>query len=65
MEGTIAFGNFNINFERLFRAGINTVAGDTYYGAKCGNITCYNRNLTIAEIQQNFNATRGRYGIWV
>jgi hypothetical protein len=25
----------------------------------------YNRNLTISEIAQNFEATRGRYGIWV
>jgi hypothetical protein len=24
----------------------------------------YNRALTQAEITQNFNALRGRYGIW-
>jgi hypothetical protein len=31
-----------------------------------GNISCaciYNRALSIQEVQQNFNATRGRYGI--
>ena len=27
------------------------------------NVMIYNRSLTDAEIQQNFNATRGRYGI--
>jgi hypothetical protein len=25
----------------------------------------YNRVLTPTEIKQNFEATRGRYGIWV
>jgi hypothetical protein len=63
MEGAIAFGNFNINFERLFRAGITSAGGDSYYGARCGNIASYNRNLTIAEIQQNFNATKSRFGL--
>ena len=27
------------------------------------NVQAYNRALTAAEIQQNFNATRGRFGI--
>jgi hypothetical protein len=30
---------------------------------KWWNITAYNRALSAAEISQNFNATRGRYGI--
>jgi hypothetical protein len=25
----------------------------------------YNRRLTEQELKTNFNATRGRYGIWV
>ncbi len=29
----------------------------------CSSIKIYNRALTAAEIQQNFNTTRGRYGI--
>lgn len=28
-----------------------------------GAVKVYNKTLTISEIQQNFNATRGRYGI--
>lgn len=36
------------------------------WGVSQSNVYCarvYNRALTAAEIQQNFNATRGRYGI--
>jgi hypothetical protein len=34
-----------------------------YINAKIANIQLYNRALSAAEISQNFNATRGRYGI--
>jgi hypothetical protein len=34
-----------------------------YYSGNCSNAQIYNRALTAAEIQQNFQATRGRYGI--
>jgi len=37
-------------------------AGHQYTG-KMGAVLLYNRMLTAAEIQQNFNATRGRFGI--
>jgi len=33
--------------------------GNVYYG----NVNIYNRELTTAEIKQNFNALRGRYSI--
>jgi hypothetical protein len=36
---------------------------DTYTPATISIISFYNRALTAAEIQQNFQATRGRYGI--
>ena len=45
-----------------FRIGLNT---DGTWGAS-GNISAvkvYNRALTASEIQQNFNATRSRFGI--
>lgn len=38
-----------------------TYAG--YMNGKFSNVTQYNRALTPLEIQQNFNALRGRYGI--
>lgn len=40
--------------------------GDGYVSGFLGNIydcKIYNRALTLQEIQQNFNATRGRFGI--
>ena len=34
-----------------------------YFGGNIGNCKVYNRALTAAEVAQNFNATRSRYGI--
>jgi hypothetical protein len=34
-----------------------------YFAGSISNVSIYNRALTAAEIQQNFNATRSRYGI--
>jgi hypothetical protein len=35
----------------------------TYHNGRMSNLRLYNRALTAAEIQQNFNATRSRYSI--
>ncbi len=49
---------------RLTRIGLNWQGGwGTYYNMKIGAVHIYNRSLTAAEIQQNFNALRGRFGI--
>ena len=40
----------------------NRSAGQTWKG-NASNVQAYNRALTAQEIQQNFNATRSRYGI--
>ena len=34
-----------------------------YSNCQIANLLCYNRELSAAEIKQNFNATRGRFGI--
>jgi hypothetical protein len=34
-----------------------------WYNGNIGNVKVYNRALSAAEVQQNFEATRGRYGI--
>jgi hypothetical protein len=34
-----------------------------YYSGKISNVSIYNRALTASEVLQNYNATRGRYGI--
>ena len=36
---------------------------ETYSNIITAQVSIYNRALTASEIQQNFNATRGRYGI--
>ena len=36
---------------------------DLFYNQNIASIKIYNRALTAAEIQQNFNALRGRFGI--
>ena len=43
---------------------IGNYAGSAYwYQGLISNISMYNRALTSAEVKQNFNALRGRYGI--
>ena len=37
--------------------------GIRYANTKSGNVSFYNRALSAAEVQQNFNALRSRYGI--
>jgi hypothetical protein len=37
--------------------------GAEFWNGTIANVTVYNRALTAAEIQQNFNALRGRFGI--
>jgi hypothetical protein len=34
-----------------------------YYSGNIASVKIYNRELSAAEISQNFNATRGRYGV--
>ena len=37
--------------------------GDEVWDGDISSISIYNRSLTAAEVQQNFNALRGRFGI--
>ena len=39
------------------------VRGGQYFDGRISNAKTYNRALSAAEISQNFNASRGRYGI--
>ena len=41
--------------------GTNTLGN--YFDGKISNVKMYNKTLTVSEIQQNFNAYRGRYEI--
>ena len=47
-----------------FIIGCRADGGDSsHFDGRIANVQVYNRALTAAEIQQNFNATRGRFGI--
>ena len=43
--------------------GMSQHAAGQCFNGKIAQASVYNRALTAAEIQQNFNATRGRYGL--
>ena len=52
----MGFGN-QINFASAFsNAGYNL-------SATIGYISIYNRALTVAEVLQNYNALKGRFGL--
>jgi len=62
---SVAFGaNINIvpNTGFLY-VGMSQHAAGQCFNGQISNVSIYSRNLTAAEIKQNFNATRGRYGI--
>jgi len=42
---------------------IGRIPTTLYWPGNVSNVTLYNRALTAAEIQQNYNATKGRYGL--
>jgi hypothetical protein len=39
------------------------VSEGAFFNGNVGNVQIYNRALSATEVQQNFNALRGRYGI--
>lgn len=53
-NGNIVLGDFKIG---------NATALNYYYRGKIGGFSIYRHALSAAEVKQNFNATRSRYGI--
>jgi hypothetical protein len=49
----------NVNLGRGFHLG----GAERIFAGRISNTQIYNRALTAAEVQQNFNALRGRFGI--
>jgi len=49
-------------FNNVLNIGRQHAAGE-YINARIPNIKLYNRALSAAEVSQNFNALRGRYGL--
>jgi hypothetical protein len=54
-----SFVSSTLDFTHLFSSLGNT----NYFKCDCSYISLYNRALTSSEIQQNFNAIRGRFNI--
>jgi hypothetical protein len=56
--GTVGYTGVGSNFM------IGKLAYDSkFFNGRMGNIQIYSRVLSLAEVQQNFNALRGRYGV--
>lgn len=60
--------NTPVNYNGYFRIGSYALDGWTgsstgYFNGKISQVSVYNRGLTASEVQQNFNALRGRYNI--
>jgi hypothetical protein len=53
----------NKTFNRLVLAGYIIRGSSRSCSCKIYQVKLYNRALSAAEVQQNFNALRGRYGI--
>jgi hypothetical protein len=59
-----AFISSSVNSTQPFRIALSVAGGLTrYFNGNISLVKAYNRALTAAEVKQNFEAMRGRYGI--
>ena len=61
VAATAAAGTYSVRPLVLGRRGDSSANG--FVDGKIGEFQFYNRELTSAEILQNYNATRGKYGV--
>jgi len=61
-NSTISGGPVTLNSSQNLWIGARG-NGNNFYNGFISNASIYNRALTASEIQQNFNALRGRYGL--
>jgi len=53
-----------VTFYQFINSGIEAVArSDNYWSGDIGSVAIYGQALNASQIQQNFNALRGRYGL--
>ena len=62
LEGTQATTG-TADWSQGLRIGYWSAGGGYAYSGKIGSVKFYNRALTAAEVTQEFNALRGRYGL--
>jgi hypothetical protein len=58
-QPTNTFVSSILDFNKLFSSTNNT----NYFKCDCSYINLYNKALSNVEVQQNFNALRGRFGL--
>jgi len=69
VNGNLDNGALNGTIPASLAAGASTVVignvtiGSFYFNGSMGQISIYNRALSAAEIAQNYNALRGRFGL--
>lgn len=62
----LALTSYTTTYYYILGAGYmdsGRASGTNYFNGNISNFGFYNRALTVAEVKQNFEATRGRYGI--
>lgn len=62
-SGTFAISVFPTVASSYLTVGVNHPGGAEYYNGKISSSKIYNTALTAAQITDNFNSLRGRYGI--
>ena len=62
LDKTVALTVTNFSTNAVFRMGSFT-GNNFYYTGNISHYAIYNRTLAATEVLQNFNATRGRFGI--
>ena len=63
LEGSNTTGGGNIKTDTSYGFEIGRSNTNAYWGGDVANAKLYNRALTLSEVQQNFNAQRGRFGV--
>jgi hypothetical protein len=61
--GTLTNTQFPFPGQTLYSVGAFILGGGFWYKGNISSVLSYNRALSAAEVSQNFNALRSRYGI--
>lgn len=63
-KGALNIGSADLqDYTDIYIGSNPNIPQNHYYSGEISNVTMYDRSLSDAEVEQNFNALRGRYGI--
>jgi hypothetical protein len=64
VDGSIAYnGTLKQNASATLAIGSDAANSRRYWQGNVSNVQIYNRALTATEMRQNYNATKGRFGL--